>query len=127
MLAERDRAMELAWLADTELAVEIQDRKFHTVRVPVGGAPRNPFIESGDRAQRAEATLRHVECAERGIQLTVDTAQGALTLAVPDPSRVQIRNAGGVAFEFVCGPQEARKVLVEYAPAQSLLRGLEFK
>ena len=53
--------------------------------------------------------------------------QGPLTLAVPDPSRVQIRNAGAVAFEFICGPQEARKVLVEYAPAGSILRGLEFR
>jgi len=107
--------------------VEIQGRQFRTVRIPVSGAARNPFIESGDRAQRAEATLRQVECAERGVQLTVDTAQGALTLAVPDPSRVQIRNAGSEAFEFVCGPQEPRKILVEYAPAGSVLRGLEFK
>ena len=68
-----------------------------------------------------------MECSDGGIQLTVDTAQGALTLGVTDPSRVQIRNAGAEAFEFVCGPQEARKVLVEYAPAQSVLRGLEFR
>ena len=53
--------------------------------------------------------------------------KGALTLAVPDPSRVQIRNAGSVAFEFVCGPQEPRKVLVEYAPATAIVRGLEFR
>ena len=124
---ERDRAIELAWLADTELAVEIEDRKFRTVRVPVGGAPRNPFIETGDRAQRVEATLRNVECGESGIQLTVDSEKGALTLAVPNPARVQIRNAGAEAFEFVCGPQDARKVLIEYAPQTSLLRGLEFK
>ena len=119
--------LQLAWLADTELAVEIEGEKFHTVRVPVGAAPRNPFIEPGDRVQRAEATMRQVDCPENGIQLVLDTAQGALTLAIPDPSRVQIRNAGSVAFEFVCGPQEARKVLVEYAPAGSIVRGLEFR
>ena len=126
-LAERDRALEIAWLADTELAVEIDGEKFRTVRVPVGAASRNPFIESGDRARSVDATLRQVDCGDGGIKLTVDTAQGALTLSVADPARVQIRNAGSEAFEFVCGPQEARKVLVEYAPAQSLLRGLEFK
>jgi tetratricopeptide (TPR) repeat protein len=124
---ERQRAAELAWLADTELAVEIEGQKFHTVRVPVGGVQRNPFIEAGDRVQRTEATMRQVDCPENGIQLVVDTAQGALTLAIPDPSRVQIRNAGSVAFEFICGPQDARRVLVEYAPAGSIVRGLEFR
>jgi tetratricopeptide (TPR) repeat protein len=124
---ERQRAAELSWLADTELAVEIDGQKFHTVRVPVGSAQRNPFIEAGDRVQRTEATMRQVDCPEGGIQLVLDTAQGALTLAIPDPSRVQIRNAGSVAFEFVCGPQQARRVLVEYAPARSIVRGLEFR
>ena len=126
--AEREHATQLSWIADTELAVEIEGEKFHTVRVPVGGAERNPFIEAGDRAQRIEATLRQVECAESGIQLVVDSAQGTLTLAIPDPSRVQVpRNAGSVAFEFVCGPQEARRVMVEYRPAGSIVRGLEFR
>jgi tetratricopeptide (TPR) repeat protein len=125
--AERERATELAWLADTELAVEIEGSKFRTVRVPVGAPERNPFIEAGDRVQRREATLRQVECSEGGIQIVVDSAQGTLTLAVPDPSRVQVRNAGSVAFEFVCGPQEARQVLVEYRPAGGILRGLEFR
>jgi tetratricopeptide (TPR) repeat protein len=124
---EREHAAQLSWLADTELAVEIEGEKFHTVRVPVGAATRNPFIEPGDRVQRTEATMRQVDCPENRIQLVLDTAQGALTLAIPDPSRVQIRNAGSVAFEFVCGPQEARKVLVEYAPAASIVRGLEFR
>ena len=124
---EREHATQLAWLADTELAVEIKGDKFHTVRVPVGAPPRNPFIEAGDRVQRTEAAMRQVNCPENGIQLVLDTAQGALTLDIPDPSRVQIRNAGSMAFEFVCGPQEARKVLVEYAPAASILRGLEFR
>jgi tetratricopeptide (TPR) repeat protein len=125
--AEQERAAQLAWMADTELAVEIDGLKFRTVRVPAGAAPRNPFIEAGDRAQRIEATLRQVECAESGIQIVVDAAQGTLTLAVPDPSRVQIRNGGQGAFEFVCGPQDGQRVLVEYRPAGSLLRGLEFR
>ena len=124
---ERARAAQLAWLADTEMVVEIEGAAFHTVRVPVNAAARNPFIEPGDRAQRAEATMREVQCLEAGIRLVVETPQGPLTLAVTDPSRVQIRNAGSAAFEFVCGPQDPRNVLVEYAPATAIVRGLEFR
>jgi hypothetical protein len=53
-------------------------------------------------------------------------AGSPLVLSVPDPSRVQIRNAGGIAFEFTCGPQQGRKVLVEYTAA-GVLRGLELR
>ena len=126
---QRARARQLAYLADTELSVEIAEgrdgrREFRTVRVPVNAPARNPFIEAGEIAYRAEASLDRVECGDDGIRVLV-TAQGRpLILSVPDPSRVQIRNAGSVAFEFVCGPQEARKVLVEYRP-EHVLRGLE--
>jgi hypothetical protein len=124
---ERERAVQLQWMADTELAVEIEGGKFRAVRVPAGTLARNPFIEPGDQPQRVEATLREVECGESGIRVLVDSPAGALTLRVPDPSRVEIRNAGSVAFEFTCGMQEARKVLVEYAAASLVLRGLELR
>ena len=125
---ERARAAQLQFLADTELAVEIENGKFHTVRVPAGGAARNPFVEPGDRPQRVEAALRDVECPENGgIRLVMDTAKGPLTLGIPDPSRVEIRNAGAVAFEFTCGPQQGRKVIAEYAAATMILRGLELR
>jgi hypothetical protein len=123
---EREHAAQIEWMAGTELAVEVEGNQFHTVRVPVGGVVRNPFIEAGDRARRVDATLHEIECNDSGIQLRLNTAQGALTLAVPDPSRVQIRNAGAAAFEFTCGPQEPRSVLVEYA-ASMVLRGLELR
>jgi tetratricopeptide (TPR) repeat protein len=123
---ESERAAQLEWMADTDLAVEIDGRNFRTVRVPAGTA-RNPFVEPGDRPQRVEATLREVECAGNGIRLFVDTAQGPLALAIPDPSRVEIRNAAVSAFEFTCGPQDAQKVLVEYAASSLVLRGLEMR
>ena len=128
---ERERSRVLAYLADTELSVEIAaspdgKREFRTVRVPVNAAPRNPFIEAGEDARSAEATMQRVECADEGIRLIVNTGSGELALVVADPSRVQIRNGGGVKFEFVCGPQEARPVLVEYT-AQGVLRGLELR
>jgi tetratricopeptide (TPR) repeat protein len=124
--AQRKRAAELDWMASTELAVEFDGKQAHTVRVPVDGPTRNPFIESGDRAKSAEATLEHVECGDGGIHVKLIAAGAPLTLAVPDPSRVQIRNAGGVEFEFTCGPQQGRKVLVEYT-STGVLRGLELR
>lgn len=129
---ERSRAVRLAYLADTELGVELTSGpdgqpQFHTVRVPRDAPPRNPFIENGDKIQRTEATLQAIDCSDGGIRLMVSTARGALTLAVPDPSRVQIRNGPGVEFEFTCGPQTGRKVMVEYAPERLVLRGIELR
>jgi tetratricopeptide (TPR) repeat protein len=124
--AQRTRAAELDWMARTELAVEFDGKQAHTIRVPVDGPARNPFIESGDRAKSAEATLEHVECGDDGIKVKLVAAGSPLLLAVPDPSRVQIRNAGGIEFEFTCGPQQSRKVLVEYTTS-GVLRGLELR
>jgi tetratricopeptide (TPR) repeat protein len=128
---ERARADQIIWLADTELSVQIaadgQGRKqFRAVRVPVKAPPRNPFFEANDDAQMVEAALEEVQCSGDGLRVVVSTASGRLSLGVPDPSRVQIRKGGGVKFEFVCGPQQSRPVLVEYA-APSTLRGLEFR
>ena len=126
---ERQRADDFVWMADSELAVEIAGpNQFRTIRVPVKSPPRNPFIEAGDRAQQAEGTLREVQCPEGGvIQLLVDTPKGMLTLSAGDLARVQIRNGGGEKFEFTCGLQDPRRVLVEYDAGKSLLRGIEFR
>ncbi len=120
---QRDRAAELEWFADTELAVQVDGQKFRTVRVPVA-APRNPFIEPGDRPERAETILREIQCTDSAITLLVDSPAGPSLSSVPDPSKVELRNAGAVAFEFTCGPQSPRPVLVEYAASTLVLRGL---
>ncbi|MCU1234095.1 MAG: hypothetical protein JWP63_2062 [Candidatus Solibacter sp.] len=125
--AERDRAAQLDWMANSELAVQFDGQKVRTVRVPVGAAAHNPFVEPGDRAERIEATLREVQCNEASIALVVDSARGPLTLAVPDPTRVEIRNAGGATFEFTCGAQSARPVSVDYAASSLTLRGLTLR
>jgi catechol 2,3-dioxygenase-like lactoylglutathione lyase family enzyme len=128
---ERLRARTLVYLAETETSVEIAAtpdgrRVFRTVRVPVNAPPRNPFIEAEDNALSVAATLDRIDCAGDTISLIVTGRNGTLSLAVPDPTRVQIRNAGGVKFEFTCGPQHSRPVLVEYT-AENILRGLELK
>jgi tetratricopeptide (TPR) repeat protein len=122
---QRKRAEELDWMASTELAVEFDGKQAHTVRVPLN-TQRNPFVERDDKIHSAEATLEHVECGDDGIKVKLETAGAPLALTVPDPARVQIRNAGGAEFEFTCGPQQGRKVLVEYTAA-GVLRGLELR
>ena len=124
--AERTRAAELAWIAESELAVVLDKGQARTVRVPLDAAPRNPFIEPGDRARTTEGTLEEVECGDGGLKVKVRAAARLLTLSIPDPSRVQIRNAGGVKFELTCGPQKARRVVVDYS-ADGVLRGLELR
>jgi hypothetical protein len=123
---ERKRAALLTWLANTELAVEFDGGVARAVRVPVEGPPRNPFIEPGDHARSAEGTLEEVECGDGGIKVRLQTGKLPLTLSLPDPARVQIRNAGGTEFELTCGPEQGRKVLVEYT-AGGVLRGLELR
>jgi tetratricopeptide (TPR) repeat protein len=130
--AERGHADQLIYMADTDLSVQLTSgpdgrTHFQAIRVPYNQPPRNPFIEPGDGIERAEATLSRIECAGNGISVVVSRQEGGLTLSVPDPSRVQIRNTTpGISFEFTCGPQTPRKVIVEYTAAR-VLRGLELQ
>jgi tetratricopeptide (TPR) repeat protein len=131
---ERARAAELAYVARTDLTVQFardRDGKLQlvTTRVPHGTTEFNPFIEAGDQIRTAAAKLREVQCS--GGKLTgflVDSGAGTLTLLVPDPMHVLMRNGPS---EFYCGPQDARRVKVEYATTPKadigLLRGMEFQ
>ena len=100
-----------------------------TTRVPNDAAHWNAFIEPGDDLQRAEGTLAEIECGDAGLRLLVDTASGRIAIAIPDPARVELRNAPA---DFVCGPQTPRPVVVEYAADRrkgttaGVARGIEF-
>ena len=135
--AERAKAAELVYMAETDLAVHFaKDANGHaqliTTRVPHNTADWNPFIEPGDRIRRVEAKLRELNCSGgRATGIGIDTPQGPLTLAIPDASHVLMRNAPS---EFTCGPQPASVVMVEYAVSETpgrnadgVLRGMEFR
>jgi Tfp pilus assembly protein PilF len=135
--AERANAAQLAYIAQTDLAVQFtRDANGHaqliTTRVAHNTANWNPFIEPGDKIHRVVATLREFRCADgRTIGIAIDTTQGRLTLAIPDASHVLMRNAPS---EFICGPQTAATVTIEYAAsevqgesADGVLRGMEFR
>ena len=99
-----------------------------TARVPHQSAEDwNPFVEVGDDVRTVQGLLREVDC-NAVTEIRVDSGGALLTLAIPDPSRVQMRNA---PEEFVCGPQENMLVKVQYAVSKNsatngLVRGIEF-
>jgi len=133
--AERALAAQLAYVAQTDLSVAFSRdangrAQMVTTRVPHNISNWNPFIEPGDDIRRVQGTLREIECGEKGMRIVVDITGGALTLAIPDPSHVQMRNAPP---EFSCGPQPANPVTAEYAVTKApengagVVRGLEFR
>ena len=127
---ERELAAQLVHMAETDLAVQFTRDAggrptLATTRAPHNAPAWNPFIETGDRIQRAEAVLQDVDCTGAVIQVVVASERGTLPLLMSDPSRVQLRNLPGGSFEFTCGPQIPRKIIVEYNQA-GLLRGMEF-
>lgn len=129
--SERANAAQLAYIAQTDLAVRFtHDASGHaqlvTTRVPHGTSDWNPFIEAEDQMRRAEGQLRSIECADNKVTgIAIQTAGGLLTVSIPDPSHVLMRNAPA---EFTCGPQSAA-VVVDYAVRNKdgVLRGMEFR
>jgi tetratricopeptide (TPR) repeat protein len=133
---ERAHAAQLAYFAETDFAVQfIMDQngrtQLRTARIPHATADWNPFIEPGDKIRHVEGDLREIECSGAVTRFIVDTPEGPVTLAIPDPGHVQMRNAPS---EFTCGPQKSTKVSLDYAissapgvKADGLVRGMQFK
>jgi tetratricopeptide (TPR) repeat protein len=131
---ERAKALQLAYVAKTDLTVQFSrdangKSELTTTRIPHGTTEFNPFVETGDQIRTAVVKLREVQCREGKLTgFLVDSGAGALTLLVPDPTHVLLRNGPS---EFYCGPQDAKGVKVEYAQTPKLniglLRGMEFQ
>jgi len=129
---QRAHALQLAYMAQTDLVVQLTKdatgrATMTTARAPHGTTDWNPFIEPTDVIRRQAGTLRSVECG--GVtRLTVDTASGRLALAIPDLTRLAVRNGSA---ELTCGPQQGSRVTVVYAEGgtgvQGVLRGIEFQ
>ena len=119
-VSDRQRAAQLAYVAETDVVVQFAkdadgQSRLVTTRVPHGTVDWNPFIEPTDRILQAEGQLREVRCADGKLTgLLLDTSHGHLALAVPNPSRVLVRNG---SMEFTCGPQSPRPIEVQYAAA----------
>ena len=130
---ERSRAAQLAYFAETDLAVQFTRdssgrAQMVTTRVPHAAADWNPFVEAGDDVRRVRVALREIDCSGGVTRIRLESAGAMLTLAIADPSRVRMRNA---PEELVCGTQSGEAVWVEYAAskrggADGLVRGIEF-
>ena len=129
---DRAHAAQLAYVAETDLAVQFaRDEngraQMVTTRAPHQAANWNPFIETGDDLRRVQGTLREIDCSGEATRFVIQSSTGLLKLTIADPSRVQMRHAPP---EFVCGPQEPNKVTVEYAASSvgdGIVRGIEFR
>jgi hypothetical protein len=132
---ERAYAIQLGVMAVTDLMVQFTrdatgNMRLVTTRAPHDAPEWNPFIEPGDRIHRVEARLRDIDCSGGATTFTLDTDAGPLTLVIPDPHHVQMRNAPP---EFTCGAQQPMApVTAVYAAsraanADGILRGLAFR
>jgi len=131
---QRARAMQIAYVADTDLTVRFArdangNLQLVTTRVPHGSADFNPFVEAGDHIQVATGNLQEVLCSGGKLNGFVVASEGkTLTLSVPDPTHVLMRSG---SHNFYCGPLTATTVTVEYAVAEKssagILRGIEFR
>ncbi|HMF75227.1 MAG TPA: hypothetical protein VK604_06155 [Bryobacteraceae bacterium] len=133
---DRSHARQMAYTAATDLTVQFAtDSQGHsqmvTTRVPHGTADWNPFIEASDHMRRATGTLGEVFCAAGKLTgFLLRTSDGAITVEVPDPLHVLMRNSPS---EFFCGPMQEKPIEAEYTVVQTagkttnVLRGMTFQ
>jgi tetratricopeptide (TPR) repeat protein len=134
--AERLQARQLGFVAATDLRVQfVTDAEGHAqmqmTRVEHGATDFNPFIEPTDHLQKANGKLREVLCQAGKLSgFLLATSDGTVTLEVPDPLHVLIRNGPA---EFYCGPMQEEAVEADYAIVQAtgktmnVVRGMTFQ
>jgi tetratricopeptide (TPR) repeat protein len=130
--AERTRADEQAFIAQTDLGVRFAHDAagrpiLVTARMPHQTADWNPFVEPGDDMHRLQGQLREIDCGNV-TTIRVEAAGKLVALAIPDLQHVQMRHAPD---EFVCGAQSETPVIVDYAQsrnraAEGIVRGMDF-
>mgnify|MGYP005850584977 CR=1 FL=1 len=82
---------------------------------PAVTTPRSWFPRQGD--SRIEGLLENIDCLGPSARLQIRSGDRRLALFVEDPTKVQVKNVSSHTFEFSCGRQQARPVVVEYLAA----------
>jgi tetratricopeptide (TPR) repeat protein len=134
--ADRLQARQMAYIAVTDLTVQFAtDSEGHsqlmTARVQHGTTDWNPFIEPSDHIQRVSGKLGEVLCtADKLTGFLLRTSGGPVTVEVPDPLHVLMRNSPN---EFFCGRMREKAVEADYAiveaagKTKNVLRGMTFQ
>jgi tetratricopeptide (TPR) repeat protein len=132
---DRVRARQMAYTAATDMTVQFATDsagrpQMVTTRVPHGTTDWNPFIESSDHIQRTSGVVGEVLCgAGKLTGFVLRTPNGTVTVDVPDPLHVLMRNSPS---EFFCGPTQEKAVEAEYSvigtagKTRNVLRGMTF-
>jgi len=130
--SERARADEQTYIAQTDPGVQfahdVNGRlQLVTTRKPHDQSDWNPFVEPGDDMHRLQGDLREIDCGNVTM-IRVEAAGQLIALAIPDLQHVQMRHA---PLEFVCGPQPAIPVIIDYArkrdaALEGIVRGMDF-
>jgi tetratricopeptide (TPR) repeat protein len=132
---ERQSARRTALMAATDLTVQFAtdaDGRSHvvTTRIPRGTTDWNPFVEPSDQMQRTNGKLSEVLCSKGKLTgFLLRSSNGTVTVEVPDPLHVLMRNSPS---EFFCGPMRAQEVEADYAVVKAagkttnVLRGMTF-
>jgi tetratricopeptide (TPR) repeat protein len=133
---DRVRARQMAYTAATDMTVQFATDsagrpQMVTTRVPHGTTDWNPFIESSDHIQRTSGVVGEVLCgAGKLTGFVLRTPNGTVTVDVPDPLHVLMRNSPS---EFFCGPTQEKAVEAEYSvigtagKTRNVLRGMTFR
>ena len=88
-----------------------------TFAPPTQSVPVNPFLKPGQKVLRAEGTAKEVGCRD-GLQFTIVSNGKPMTFAIPKPDMVLLKHNSAMTFDFICGPQKAFPIAVEYIPAE---------
>lgn len=79
---------------------------------------QTPELLLGD-VKKLEGRLERVDCVSGSARLRVRSGGKLVRIAMPNPSAVILKGAGGATVEFTCGLQRpTRKVVVTYAPEE---------
>ena len=73
-----------------------------------------PSWENPKGDKRADGTLEFIDCVGASARIQVRVDGHALLFFVDKPGEVLLKNASSVSFEFRCGAQKSRRIVVEY-------------
>jgi len=102
---EADMARAAIRLVETKPGKAEQDR-------PDVVTPQSWTGKQGDR--KVEGILERIDCLGRTARLHLRVGAARIALYVADPEQIRLGNAPNLTFDFTCGAQPPRVVVVEY-------------